>query len=127
MKNEKLALLLKNENLDETTTLYRHSLPKFLEQTDEGTYRLSANEAATEMVEDLYGSGHLIMAKYVGKGLAFTLQKETEYSSDEKLCVKISLKDILNQEGLVYPDRSSYDTSSYFLTMPTGSVAVQKV
>ncbi|MFT5169376.1 MAG: hypothetical protein ACI8P3_004625 [Saprospiraceae bacterium] len=126
MEKEKIAILMKSEGLSKDTIFYRYTYEEHLIKTEEGKYKLSANDSATEMVEDYYISGHLVMAKYVGRGLAFTLEKDNEYKSDSKVCVEIRLSEILDQGGLIYPDRSSYETSSYFLTMPEGSVSVDK-
>ena len=126
MQTEKMTILMKGEGLTENTKVYRYTSDEHLVKTDDGKYRLSANDQATEMVEDYHISGHLIMAKYVGPGLAFTLEKDNEYKSESKICIEMPLSEILDQGGLIYPDRSSYETSSYFLTMPEGSVAVDK-
>lgn len=125
MESEKLTTLMESEGLTRDTLFYRYTSEKHLVKVDDSKYKLSANESATEMVEDYYGSGHLIMAKNVGQGLAFTLEKDTEYQSESKICVEMHLSEILDQRGLVYPDRSSYETSSYFLSMPEGSVSVE--
>lgn len=123
MENEKLTNLMKIEGLTKDTKFYRYTSEKHLERVED-KYRISANENATEMIEDYYGNGHLIMAKNVGKGLAFTLEKDNEYKSENAICVELRLADILDQGGLVYPDRSSYEIGTYFLTMPSGSVIV---
>ena len=65
-----------HEKLGKDTIMYRHTLPDYLNRSE---MTLKPNEAATEMVEDIYGTGHLIMDKYVGRGLAFTLEKDTDY------------------------------------------------
>jgi hypothetical protein len=126
METEKITILMKSEGLTEDTIFYRYTAEEHLIKAGDKKYKLSANDRATEMVEDYYESGHLIMAKYVGQGLAFTLEKDNEYKSESKICVEMPLSEILDQGGLVYPDRSSYETSSYFLTMPKGSVSVDK-
>ena len=121
-----MVILMKSEGLTKDTKVYRYTSEEHMIKADDGKYKLSANDSATEMVEDYHKSGHLIMAKYVGQGLAFTLEKDNEYKSEAKICVEMPLSEILDQGGLVYPDRSSYETSSYFLTMPEGSVKVDK-
>jgi hypothetical protein len=124
VKSDLCVKLMKLESLDRTTTLYRYTSKNHLSRTADDRYELSANEGATEIIEDIYGSGHLIMAKNVGAGLAFTLEKEDEYGGESKVCVCVQLSDIIDQGGLIYQDRSSHIGKSYFLTMPEGKVEV---
>ena len=125
--NPDLEHLMKENKLTEDSILFRYTYPEFLEHVEGNRYKLSANENATEMVEDLYGSGHLKMAKYIGKGLTFLSQKESEFDLPEKKCVQVRLKEILKQGGLIYPDRSSFVSGSFFITLPNGSVEVEMV
>ena len=126
MENEKLETLMKSEGLTKDTILYRHTTEKHMEAAKNGLFKLFANSEATEIIEDHYDSGHLIMAKYVAAGLAFTTEKDTEYKSDSKICVEMPLSEILDQGGLVYPDPGSFEASSFFLSMPDGFVMVKK-
>ena len=120
--NAELNHLMKENNLTKETKLYRYTDPDFLSHLEGNRYSMSANDEATEMVEDIYGTGHLKMAKYFGKGLTFMMQPESEYDLPGKKCVCLVLEDVLSQGGLIYPDRSSYVSGSFFLTLPEGSV-----
>lgn len=125
--NPDLEHLMKENQLTENTILYRYTYPEFLALVEGNRYKLSANENATEMIEDIYGSGHLKMAKYVGKGLTFLLQQESEFDLPGKKCVRLRLKEVLSQGGMIYPDRSSFVSGSFFLTIPLGFVEVEMV
>jgi hypothetical protein len=127
MENEKLSTLMKSEGLSRDTMFYRYTTEKHLEEFEEGKYKLFANDEATEIIEDYYKTGQLIMAKYIASGLAFTTEKDTDYKSDLKMCVEMRLSEILDQGGLVYPDPGSFETSSYFLSIPNGFVLVRKL
>ena len=126
--SDKLRTLLNSEQLDQSSVLYRFTLPEFLDSSL-GNLRLSANPHATEMVEDFYESGHSMMAKHFGPGLAFTTGIEADFQAGEHILVSIRLGDALEQGGLVYPDVSSFapNSKSYFITLPEGSIAVTKI
>ena len=123
--NAELKQLMEENNLTEDTLMYRYTYPEYLQHIEGSRYKLSANKNATEIVEDLYGSGHLTMAKNIGEGLTFILQKENEFDLPEKKCVHLRLKEVLSQGGRIYPDRSSFVSGSFFLTLPAGFVNVE--
>ena len=128
MKNEDiLKEYIKHENLSDDTKFYRQTNEHHLKEDSEGNLLLKPRPDATEMVEDIYKQGHLIMAKNVGPGLAFTLSSKNDYSSEDNICVGITLKEFLKQGGFLYPDKSSYEEGSYFLMLPEGDFIVEKV
>ena len=113
-----------NEKLKSNTPFYRWTSQSHLGKSDNGKYSLEVRKEATEMVEDIYNQGHIIMAKNVGPGLAFTLSKNNDYASDDMVCVSLQLEDILIQGGILYKDVSSHVEGSYFLMMPAGNLKV---
>jgi hypothetical protein len=121
----KLEELMKQNSFTENTIMYRYTLPEFLTQTENDLYRLNANPNATEIVEDLYKSGHSIPGSEIGQGLAFFVNKEPEYDLPEKKCVKVRLGDIIKQGGLLYPDFSTFSEGCFYMTMPGGFVDVE--
>lgn len=121
----KLEELMRQHNFTEKTIMYRYTSPEFLTNTENNRYRLSANPNATEIVVDLYESGHSIPGSEIGPGLAFFMNKETEYDLPDKQCVKLELGNILEQGGLLYPDFSTFSEGCFFITMPNGYVDVE--
>ena len=59
-------------------------------------------------------------------GLSFTTNEEQDYHTDETVSVKLKLKDILDQGGLIYKVISLPEyVRAYYFTIPEGSVKVQ--
>ena len=79
------------------------------------------------MVIDLYnGQGHTFKAENVGQGLSFTTKEEQDYYTDESISVKLKLKDILDQGGLIYKVISVPEyVNAYYFTIPSGAVKIQ--
>ena len=119
--------IMQFEHFTENTKFYRYTLPEFIKQIKGDIFEITANEEAAEMIEDHYGGGHLKMAKNVGPGLAFTIDSDNEYKEADRVCVELKLKDILDQEGKIYKDKSSYEEGTWFFTIPKGVVRVKKV
>ena len=123
-----LAEFLESEGISKESQFYRYTLPEYLRVDADGKYFVSANPEATEMIEDIYGNGHSMMAKFLGQGLAFTTEVEEEFKNDDHILISVKMENILDQEGLIYPDVSSYtDSKAYFITIPKGEIEVQKI
>lgn len=127
MMTERLQQLMKEKGLTEETIFYRYTYPEFLKSIGENRFMLSANDQATELVVDIYESGLREMAHNFGPGLTCLLQQEASFELPEKVCVKIKLKDILDQGGLLYPDDSSFVEGAFYMTMPKGEVRAEGV
>lgn len=125
--NEKLQQLMKDNGLTEESIFYRYTFPEFLKSIDGNRFKLSANDQATEIVVDVYQSGLREMAHNFGKGLTFLSERDESFELPDKICVKMQLKEILQQGGLLYPDESSFVEGAFFMTMPEGEVEVEKV
>ena len=121
----KISKLMKAKGLDDKSVLYRYSLIEYLDKLEDGSTIINANPSATEMVEDVYGSGHILMASSFGPGLSFTIQPEEEFNSEEHTLVSVKLGDVLEQGGKIYPDKSTYTLNAYYLTIPAGMIKVQ--
>ena len=126
--SDQLAEFLESEGISKESQFYRYTLPEYLRVDADGKYFVSANPEATEMIEDIYGNGHSMMAKFLGQGLAFTTEVEEEFKNDDHILISVKMENILDQEGLIYPDVSSYtDSKAYFITIPKGEIEVQKI
>jgi hypothetical protein len=125
-KKQILNQLIDHDDLKDDTKFYRWTSVTHLSASNDGLYSLEARKEATEMVEDIYDQGHLIMAKYVGPGLSFTLSKNNDYADDSKVCVSITLKQFIEQGGLLFNDKSSHVEGAYFLMLAEGNFRVMK-
>jgi len=123
-----LQELLLSNGFTPETRFYRYTLPQFLTPADgAGRFRISANPEPSEAVADVYGQGHMILAEQVSPGLAFGESAESEWRADDRVCVEVVLKDVLDQGGLVYSVESVITDRIWYLTLPSGSVTVRKV
>ena len=125
--NKAQEQLLNNMNLSPESSLFRYTLPEYLKTEDGGIHFLYANDEATEIVIDIYNQGHKTMAKNVGTGLAFTTETEEEFSDDEKILVEIKINQIIDMDGLIYKDVSTYTGNSLFCTIPGGKIEVKVI
>jgi len=126
--NNILKEILREAKLNEESILYRFTTEKYLSLDDSGAEILKANEAAIEMVVDPYqGQGHVFMAKDIGSGLSFLTEPREEYESDDRICIKVSVGDLLLQGGKIYKVTSlpAY-ISAYFFSLPEGGVKVER-
>mgnify|MGYP001828409732 CR=1 FL=1 len=99
---DQLQRILDDSKLSIDTVLYRFTSEKYLIKKDDREF-LNANEEPHEMVVDHYtGQGHVFMAKDIGPGLSFLTKPLDEYKQDARICVKVKLKDLLHQGGLMY-------------------------
>lgn len=115
---------LKSEKLDQVERLYRYTNAWHIKKSEGANGSLSPNPNATEMLEDMYASGHTMMAKEIGPGLSFLKEKDNAFKEEERTCVSVNLKEFVDQGGFVYPDKSTYEEGAYFLMLPEGDFKV---
>jgi len=123
----KLVDLINQNNFNENTYFYRYTSAEFL--TPSGTdneFLITSNPNPTESVINIYKDGHIWAAKDIGAGLAFTESIDDEWKSDDKICVKILLSDILEQGGMIYSVESVIIAKTWYFTLPSGKVKVCK-
>ena len=124
----KLIELIDQNNFNGESCFYRYTLSEFLTATKiVNEYNLSANPNPSESVINIYNDNHLLAAKDVGAGLAFTELCDDEWKADDRICVKVCLKDILEHGGLIYPVESVIISKTWYFTLPEGKVRVIKV
>jgi len=127
-RSDKLAALMKENSLDGETRLFRQTLSKFLTATDDpAMFRISANSSPSEAVIDVYGQGHTCGADQVGAGLAFVETTADEWQGEDRASIEVRLQDVIDQGGLVYPVESVITEKTWYLTLPSGEVAVRKL
>ena len=122
---EAVAAFLQKHGLSRDTQLYRCTLPEFLTRRDDATVWLSANDDPSEAVTDVYGGGHIGTACQIGPGLAFAELAENQWRDDERTLVEVSLADVLDQGGRVYPVESVITERTWYVTLPSGGVSVR--
>jgi hypothetical protein len=121
-----LERLMAEDKLTKESKLFRYTSKNYLIK-DNGHLFLKAKPQPIEMVVDDYnGFGEVFIASEIGRGLAFLTNREIEYENEERVCVEVSIKDIVEQGGLIYRVTSlpAYLTS-YFVTLPSGSIKVE--
>lgn len=126
-KNRILQQLMSEDNLTPNSEFYRYTKKSHIIEHKDGSLTITANSNPPEMIIDLYdGQGHTYRAESVGQGLSFTTKEEQDYRTDETVSVKLKLKDILDQGGLIYKVISLPEyVRAYYFTIPEGSVKVQ--
>jgi hypothetical protein len=125
---ETLGKLLSENGLTLESRFYRYTMPEHLESGDAaGSHRLSANTEPSEAVIDVYAQGHLILAEHMGPGLAFAESVDNEWRGEGRTAVEVSLKDVIDQGGLMYPVESIITDRVWYMTLPAGHVAVRVV
>ena len=120
-----LDKFMKEFKLTPESMLIRYTNRKYLEE-DNGNFYLKARKEPVEMVIDRYhGFWEVFIASEIGPGIAVLDNREEDYETDDRICVSISLKDILDQGGLVYEVTSlpSY-IKAFFCTLPEGKVKI---
>ena len=123
----KLEALMSEHGLTGETLLYRETLPEFLSTTAESSIQqISANDAASEALLNVYGDGHVWNADQIGPGLTFTESKDNEWASEDRRTICARLQDVLDQGGLVYPVESVITDRAWYVTLPSGSLFVRK-
>jgi hypothetical protein len=127
-KGQRLKALLAQHGLDEDTVLFRATLPDFLDETeDPNTCFISANSDPSEAVVDVFGGGHTALATQMGPGLAFTTERDNEWTDDGRVTVALRLGDALAQGGLLYEVPSVITATVWYITFPDGQVRVTRV
>ena len=126
-KNKILQQLMLDDNLTPDSEFYRYTKKPHIIEHKDGSLSITANSNPPEMIIDLYdGQGHTFRADSVGQGLSFTTKEEQDYRTDETVSVKLKLKDILDQGGLIYKVISLPEyVKAYYFTIPKGKVKVQ--
>jgi len=124
-----LKELLRENHLTEESILYRYTSKKYLETDKNGESFLTAKTEPIDMVVDQYhGHFHVFIAHEIGAGLAFIKKAEKEYENPNRICVAVTLKDVLNQGGLVYSVSSLPNhIKAFFFTLPDGKIRVELV
>lgn len=125
-KKEILQQLMLEDNLSPDSEFYRYTKKSHINKNKDGSLSITANSNPPEMVIDLYnGQGHTFRADSVGQGLSFTTKEEKDYYTDESVSVKLKLKDILDQGGLIYKVISVPEyVNAYYFTIPSGKVKI---
>ena len=140
-----LNRLLEDHDLTADSRLYREALFSALASTsDEGVFRLAANENPVESVVDVYGPGYVVQAASVGAGLAFAESATPNWQEtmelralrtdpnagmvpDPHVEVEVRISDILRQGGLLYPVESVTVERAWYCTLPARGVEVRVV
>ena len=124
--SSELKSVMESLGLSPESKLYRYTSKHHLNKDHHGNDYINAKNDPIEMIVDTYeGRGHTYMANQIGSGLAFVLEKVPELESTERICCEISLKNILDQGGLVYRvvSQPSY-IHAIFCTLPAGKVDI---
>ncbi|MFT5424645.1 MAG: hypothetical protein ACI89L_002442 [Phycisphaerales bacterium] len=126
MSLEEIQSLLEEHGLSLNTPLFRQTLPEFLTKVEgSGVIRISANPEPTESVIDIYGDGFNMAASHVGPGLSFIETKSAEWDEPNRVCVELSIMDVINQSGRIYPVTSISTEPTWYATLPSGFVDIR--
>ena len=137
-----LTQLLADSGLTLDSSVYREVLFSTLKPTGTpGVFRIAANAQPSESVVDVYGQGYVVQAEQLGPGLAFaetarpnwqeTMEMRTMRldktggAPDPHVEVEVTLDEILQQGGLVYPVESVTVERAWYCTLPSGHVDVR--
>ena len=137
-----LTQLLADSGLTLDSSVYREVLFSTLKPTGTpGVFRIAANAQPSESVVDVYGQGYVVQAEQLGPGLAFaetarpnwqeTMEMRTMRLDktggvpDPHVEVEVTLDEILQQGGLVYPVESVTVERAWYCTLPSGHVDVR--
>ncbi|PLW96331.1 MAG: hypothetical protein C0591_08995 [Marinilabiliales bacterium] len=126
--SSELNSVMKSLGLNHESKLFRYTSRSHINRDQHENEYIKAKKDPHEMIVDTYeGRGHTYMAKQVGSGLAFVIEKVTELESTERVCCEVSLKNILDQGGLVYRvvSQPSY-INAIFCTLPLVKVDIDK-
>jgi hypothetical protein len=126
-KQKELLAFMKENKLTPETKLYRYTSKDYLKNID-GKLYLKAKKKPTDMIIDIYNgsSDNVFIASEMGQGISFLSIQEEEYESSGRVCIEIKIKDVLDQEGMIYPITSlpSY-LKAFYCTIPNGLVKVK--
>lgn len=138
-----LNRLLADSGLTRDSSLFREVLFSALTPSDKpGLFRIAANASPSESVVDVYGQGYTVQAEQVGPGLAFAesarpnwqetmelramrLDHSGHLPPDPHVEVEVTVDEILEQGGLVYPVESVSVERAWYCTLPSGHVEVR--
>lgn len=123
--NATLSDLLAQHGLTVDSRLYRYTLPEFVSEAASGL-SVTANPDPSEAVVDVYGQGHIVLAAQIGPGLAFAAARDNQWAADDRVEVDVRVGDLLDQGGLLYPVESVITETTFYATLPSGSVAVRR-
>jgi len=121
-----LTAFMQENNITSESKLYRYTSKNYLKELN-GEFYLEAKKESTDMVVDRYhGFWEVFLASEVGPGISFLTNREQEYERTDRVCVEISLKDVLDQGGLIYNVTSlpAY-LNAFFCTLPEGRLKVK--
>ncbi len=121
-----LTAFMQENNITSESKLYRYTSKNYLKELN-GEFYLEAKKEPTDMVVDRYhGFWEVFLASEVGPGISFLTNREQEYERTDRVCVEISLKDVLDQGGLIYNVTSlpAY-LNAFFCTLPDGKVKAE--
>ncbi len=121
-----LASVMNSLGLTPESKLYRYTSKNHINKDNNGKESILAKDDPGEMIIDTYeGVGHTHVASEIGSGLAFVLEIVPVLESEERTCCEITLKNILDQGGLVYRvvSQPAY-IKAIFCTLPTGKVYI---
>ncbi len=128
-EREIMTDLLAENHLTPESVLYRYTSEKYLEKDGEGEFVLRAKAKPIDMVVDRYhGSYHVYIAHEIGQGLSFMKKREEEYENPNRICVLVTVGDIIEQGGLIYTVSSlpAY-LKAFFFTLPEGKIRVKQL
>jgi hypothetical protein len=120
-----MTAYLQEHGLGRDTQLYRCTLAEFLQTRDDGTVWLTANDDPSEAVVNVYEGGHVEVAGQIGPGIAFAELADNQWSDDERTLVEVTLAEVLDQGGRVYPVESVITERVWYVTLPSGGVRVR--
>lgn len=121
-----LKAFMQENNLTSDSKLVRYTSKKHLKELNGHLY-LDAKKDPIEMVVDRYhGFWEVFIASEIGQGISFLSNREAEYDRSDRVCVELTLKDVLDQGGLIYSVTSlpAY-IKAFFCTLPEGKVRVE--
>ena len=137
-----LNQLLADSGLTRDSSLFREVLFSSLAPSGTpGVFRIAANAHPSESVVDVYAQGHVVQAEQVGPGLAFAETARPNWQEtmelramrldknghmpDPHVEIEVTLDEILQQGGLVYPVESVNVERAWYCTLPSGHVEVR--
>lgn len=118
--------LFQEDNLTPESILIRYTSKHYLKESN-GQLFLEAKAEPADMIIDRYhGNWRVFIASHVGQGISFLSERLDEYEREDRVCIEIQLKDIIDQGGLVYTVSSlpAY-VKAYFCTLPEGKIKVK--
>ncbi|MDT0552096.1 hypothetical protein [Urechidicola vernalis] len=124
-KKEILAEILEEFRLNLESKLYRYTSVKYIDDSGDESYLKAKTECSDIVIDHYDDKGHFFVSQEMGKGISFLSKPEPDYERDERICVEIQLKDVIDQGGLIYKITSlpAY-LKGYFVTLPSARIKV---